>query len=261
MLPQPVHDTGEGLGKGLGTPDQEHREVAARALDVEGTGAIEVHADDQVHHTPVADAAGTTRGDQLAEVGEHLAHRGHSVLRHAVHALLAGEEAPDQGVQHVAVLHREAVGETGHLDRDLVGEVVEEVGLRPILHLVEGAVHDLLDRRLLLAHPPRSEVGGHLCPHPGVTGRVDVVQHRRDGLHAGNELSDRGAFLGGVPLTIHGGLPDILEAREEVAVPLFEMEAGVLLPEPGVDRVGIVDHLLRKGVVVDHRRLSLRSRD
>ena len=52
-----------------------------------------------------------------------------AVLGHARRRPPRAEEAPDQPVQHVGVLHREAVREARHLHRDLGREVVEQIGL------------------------------------------------------------------------------------------------------------------------------------
>jgi hypothetical protein len=49
------------------------------------------------------------------------------------------------------------------------------------------------------------------------------------------------------------GLPDILEAREEVAVELLVVVGGGLVPQLAIDREGIVEVALAEGVEFQHR--------
>ena len=95
----------------------------------------------------------------------------HRMFGHAVDALFAPEESPDETVQVVGVLHREPVREARDLDRDLGGEVVEEVGRRCRF----GRQRDGLAGSGVAQAPD-----GHYLSH----GRLAVQSHEAHGLSA-----------------------------------------------------------------------------
>jgi hypothetical protein len=194
--------------------------------------------------------------DQPVEVREHLVHRVHPVGGHAGDALLAREEAPHELVEHLAVFHREAIREAGDLHRDLRGELIEDVGLAQLAHFGEGVVDEPRDLRLEPLHARRGEEPDHGRPKHGMERRVEAIQHRCDGLNFRHQLGGRRALRGRVAPAVHRRVPDVVEARQEIRVPLGEVEAGVLFAQPGVDRVRVFQDLCGERVVVDHRRNS-----
>ena len=158
VLPEPVHGAGERLREGLGAPDHEHREVRRGSSSANFRPSISAPISEVDHGLARERRPRGASWISSDEVAEHLVHRGEAVGRHARRVLLvAGEEAPDEPVQHGRVLEREAVREARDLHRDLRREVVEEVGLRLPFDVGERLVDEARGSAPRAAHRARRE--------------------------------------------------------------------------------------------------------
>src|SRR5262249_55523792 len=125
---------------------------------------------------------------------------------------------------------------------------------------LEKADGDLADEGLELRHSPWREDTAHELPEPIVLRRIGEGGHRRQLQGLRVEALEEDALHGAVGRPVDEGGHDVGEAGQgpEVEV-VVAVERGVV-PEPAVDRVGVVVEIVREGVQLHGSALSHGSR-
>src|SRR6516162_5859600 len=180
-------------------------------------------------------------GEEVAELLE-----GGDVLRVAAfHGLVGGDRendlAPDVGM----VARWQAHGAEEHADRDLAGEIVDELELLSLAYAHERAVCNIESGCNELLDVLARERGLAQRPQPIVAGRVGRSQGCAS---AAGKLVDHVALRRGEGFPIARRLHDVVVAGEDPELAAVAPVAGILLAQ---------DFVVRKGIGIDFRRIEI----
>ena len=236
---QLVEGPREGLGKAVGSRDQEIDDDMDELLVVEG--AVFDWARQQIGR----DAGGPVGilpdvldelADPLVEIGRCLG----GLLRLAPMTGPAMEEGIDARSELVCALEGKAGEATGHMTGDAGAEILGDVETTFRQGLGDQPSCELADLVLPFRRRSRAEMGAQDRPHARVPRRIHLARHQGVRFDTQQQLGGRDA-AGDRELAALGRRPDIVEAREEPGVEGFLVVDRMLFSQPGVLAVGIVE--------------------